>query len=282
MSTGIIALLATTPVSLATPHPSASTVVPTSSVVPAMGAPPELFALPVGAEMTGYRDTHAFTAKRLSTRPAAFLLSQFLTEVECAAVVEEATASGALHEAATNGRTSARKHCEITTIGMDSPMVRSITNEAARLLLTNEATSRPGSGCEDLHVLRYRPGGEYKPHYDASPSLPRALTILYYVNGEGATWFPFADEDSFDGGRAFDSRDAMTAHVAGLDPSSDGLRVEPTAPGDALAFYNFDASGAPDPYTLHAGLEVDEGRIKWIGAHFFIVPPYSLSREEGQ
>ena len=46
--------------------------------------------------------------------------------------------------------------------------------------------------------------------------------------------------------------------IATLDPATDGLRFEPTGPGDTLVFYNFDADGHNDPWSLHAGLEVDE------------------------
>ena len=122
-------------------------------------------------------------------------------------------------------------------------------------------------------MLRYSPGGEYKPHYDASPSAPRVLTVLYYLNGVGDIWFPFADDY---GEYDFGSREDILAHVATLNPDIDGLKVEPCAPGDALAFYNFDESArgwpAPDMRSLHAGLEVGEEETKWIGSHFFRVP----------
>ena len=245
-----------------------------SSTSPSLSiAPPELLSLPAGAEVTGYRSTHAFTAKRLSTQPAAFLLKNFLSDEECAAILAEAQASGGLHEATTSGETGARRHCEICCLSMQSDVVGSLSREAAGLLLTDEAKSIPGSGCEDLHVLRYSPGGEYKPHYDASSSAPRVLTVLYYLNGVGATWFPFADDY---GEYDFGSREDILAHVATLNPEIDGLKVEPCAPGDALAFYNFDESTrgwpAPDMRSLHAGLEVGEEETKWIGSHFFRVP----------
>ena len=47
---------------------------------------------------------------------------------------------------------------------------------------------------------------------------------------------------------------------------------EPSAAGDALVFYNFNEAGEPDPWTLHAGLPVEDSATKWIGSHFFNVP----------
>ena len=97
---------------------------------------------------------------------------------------------------------------------------------------------------------------------------PRVLTIIYYLNGVGATWFPLAD--SAEG--AFATHKEALSHVGSLDPARDGLRVEPASRGDALVFYNHDAHGQPDPLALHAGLEVEGEQVKWIGTHFFNVP----------
>ena len=88
---------------------------------------------------------------------------------------------------------------------------------------------------------------------------------------QGATWFPLAD-DPQGAERAFANPDGVVAHASALDPASDGLRIKPTAAGDALAFFNFDADGAPDPWALHAGLEVAANEEKWIGTHFFSHP----------
>lgn len=162
-----------------------------------LGAPVELAGLPVGLEVTGYRSTHAFTATRLSHRPTAFLLKNFLSPEECDALMAEAEASGDLQRAETSGRTDARKQCDICCLGMQSPVVAALTREAAGLLLNSEAAQMPGSGCEDLHVLRYDEGGEFLLHYDAV-SLPRVLTILYYLNGVGSTWFPLAVDSPHD------------------------------------------------------------------------------------
>jgi len=93
-------------------------------------------------------------------------------------------------------------------------------------------------------------------------------TVLYYLNGIGATWFPFADDQA---AVVSDHAEAL-AQAASLDPATDGLRVEPLSAGDALAFFNFDGGGNMEPLALHAGLEVAATETKWVGSHFFRVP----------
>jgi hypothetical protein len=56
------------------------------------------------------------------------------------------------------------------------------------VLLTDEAKSK--GWCEALQVVHYDgQGGKFDLHHDG---LGRSLTIIYYLNGVGNTWFPFA------------------------------------------------------------------------------------------
>ena len=99
---------------------------------------------------------------------------------------------------------------------------------------------------EGLQVLRYRPGAEYKPHYDyfdpAQPGTPsilrrggqRVATLVIYLNAPargGATVFPDA-----------------------------GLEVAPVK-GNAV-FFSYDRAD-PATLTLHGGAPVQEGE-KWV------------------
>ncbi len=99
---------------------------------------------------------------------------------------------------------------------------------------------------EQLIVLRYAPGQEYRPHRDYlgaeamerdRPSAGnRRRTICTYLNTPlegGATDFPTV-----------------------------GVRVEPEA-GRAVVFDSLDADGRPDADSLHAGLPVERGE-KWL------------------
>jgi prolyl 4-hydroxylase len=96
---------------------------------------------------------------------------------------------------------------------------------------------------EPLQILRYRAGGEYRPHFDSVPAFSnqRALTMLVWLNEDyqgGETWFN--------------------------EPQL-ALKGQP---GDAVLFRNIGADGRRDPKSAHAGLPVTAGEkmlaSKWI------------------
>jgi prolyl 4-hydroxylase len=96
---------------------------------------------------------------------------------------------------------------------------------------------------EPLQVLRYRPGQEYRPHFDALPTNEnqRVLTMLVYLNS------------GYSGGETYFTRAGLK--VAGKT-------------GDALLFRNAGPDGSPDPNAEHAGLPVSSGEkylaSRWI------------------
>jgi hypothetical protein len=109
---------------------------------------------------------------------------------------------------------------------------------------------------EQLIVLRYEPGQEYRPRRDYLP--PEAIerdrpaagnrqrTICAYLNTPlegGSTDFPTA-----------------------------GVRVEPEA-GRAVVFDSLDTAGRPDADSLHAGLPVERGE-KWLATLWLRERPY--------
>ena len=235
------------------------------------GVPSALAELPLHGELNGQRsDGRPFVLRRVSERPHAFLLEGFLSEEDCDALVASAKLAG-FEPAETTGKTQARRRCEVALLSPSQERVlASVQSDAARTLLSLEALQTPGGGVEELNVLRYQAGGEYRLHYDAMNN-PRVLTILYYLNGKGATWFPLADCPQ-GAARAFSDPRGVVIHASELDPATHGLRVKPGAAGDALAFFNFDDDGAPDPWALHSWLEVAPTEEKWIGTHFFNHP----------
>lgn len=114
---------------------------------------------------------------------------------------------------------------------------------------------------EVLAVLRYRPGEEYRPHFDAfdpethrrDPECirlgQRTETILTYLNDAftgGATDFPALPDT--------------------IEPQS----------GQCIAFHNLDTSGNCEPLTLHAGLPVERGE-KWLATLWFRERPGARS-----
>jgi prolyl 4-hydroxylase len=110
------------------------------------------------------------------------------------------------------------------------------------------ATGTPYENGEPLHVLRYSPGQEYKPHLDALPGVDnqRSVTALVYLNGGyqgGETVFP----------------------VLGLSAKGE--------PGDCLVFRNVHEDGRGDLRTRHAGAPVTGG-IKWLATRWIRQRPF--------
>ena len=112
----------------------------------------------------------------------------------------------------------------------------------------------PVSHAEPLGVLRYGLGQEYRPHYDYYSDdrhqAQRVATVFVYLNSVeegGGTDFP---------------------HI--------GMTVEPER-GKAVKFLNCDASGQPNPETLHAGLPVIRGE-KWLATLWFWDRPFEWFR----
>ena len=125
---------------------------------------------------------------------------------------------------------------------------------------------------EELQVVKYDGGGQFKVHHDSSMFHPRLLTALLYLNDvptvcQGGTWFPFAASR---GPQTQDQSDPTTIEEAIAmslqfqpDDSVNGTSVDglpglivTPKQGDAIIFFNHLLSGALDPLAVHAGLPV--------------------------
>jgi prolyl 4-hydroxylase len=135
------------------------------------------------------------------------------------------------------------------SVGFTWPLENPAVHALNRRLAAASGTA-VGQG-EPLQVLRYRPGGEYRPHFDAIPGFAnqRAMTILIWLNDDyegGETHFPTA-----------------------------GLKLK-GGPGDALLFRNTGPDGRPDPASGHSGLPVTAGEkliaSRWIRERPFEMP----------
>lgn len=120
--------------------------------------------------------------------------------------------------------------------------------------LNRRIAAASGTGVEQgefLQMLRYRPGQEYKPHFDAIPGFAnqRVLTMLVWLN------------DDYEGGETLFMKN--------------GRRLKGRA-GDALLFRNADDRGRRDEAAAHAGLPVTRGEkliaSRWIRARRFEPP----------
>lgn len=105
-----------------------------------------------------------------------------------------------------------------------------------------EASGTDRLNGEPVHILRYRPGQQYRPHFDAvnGAANQRILTAILYLN------------DDFGGGET--------------DFPQVGARVRPEK-GALLLFSNCLVGGQPDRMALHAGLPVTRGE-KWIATRW--------------
>ncbi|HEX8467507.1 MAG TPA: 2OG-Fe(II) oxygenase [Allosphingosinicella sp.] len=188
----------------------------------------------------------------LGTAPRAAACEGFMTAAECAwlrsagepalqpsAVVDPKSGRMVPHPVRSSDAAAFGVHSEDLVVNALNRRIAAVTG------------TRLDQG-EPLQLLRYRPGGEYKPHMDALPAEAnqRILTALLYLS------------DDYEGG---ETRFPRT-----------GLSYRGRA-GDALVFSNVAAGGRADPLSLHAGLPVASGTkylaSRWIRAERFTFPP---------
>lgn len=185
-------------------------------------------------------------ARQLSESPNVVLIPRLFTQQECdylarlaqpmlqAAVVEESAGIYERHP----GRTS---DSVAITWPIETPAVHALNRRIARATGTDVAQGEP------LQILRYRPGQEYKPHFDAIPGFDnqRILTCLVWLNA------------GYDGGETIF-----------LD---NGLEVKGDS-GDALLFRNAGSDGIRDERSAHAGRPVTRGE-KWLASRWIRQQP---------
>ena len=124
-----------------------------------------------------------------------------------------------------------------------TPMTEDLVIQAINHCIA-EASGTGYSWGEPLHVLRYQPGQQYRPHHDAHAFAPieqrRIATALMYLN------------DAYEGGET---------HFPEL-----GFRVR-GAVGDLLIFHNLTPDKEPDMRMMHAGLPILSGE-KWLATRW--------------
>lgn len=177
--------------------------------------------------------------------PRAVLIGGLLSDEECDGLIAAARPRMARSLTVQTQTGGEEVNPDRTSNGMffnrgESELMRRIEERIARLV------HWPVENGEGIQVLHYRPGAEYKPHYDyfdpAEPGTPAILrrggqrvgTVVMYLNNPvkgGGTTFPDA-----------------------------GIEVYPQK-GNAV-FFGY-ARAQPDTLTLHGGAAVVEGE-KWI------------------
>lgn len=112
---------------------------------------------------------------------------------------------------------------------------------------------------EPTNVLHYKPGEEYRPHFDfITPSEKHAMELK--VAGQRIVTLLIYLNDDFEGGET---------EFPELDWRFKGRT------GDALVFWNLTPEGEPDKRTRHAGLPPTRGE-KWLYSKWVRANPYPL------
>jgi prolyl 4-hydroxylase len=189
--------------------------------------------------------------ERLSERPDILRFPSLFTPEECRYLIEAAgpmLAPAVVIDPAT-GRQRPDPLRTADSVGFTPPL-----ETLAVQALNRRIAAASGTGFEQgepLQVLRYRPGGEYRPHLDAIPgfSNQRVATMLVWLN------------DGFEGGET------------GFPEAELTLRG---APGDSILFRNVGADGRQDRSANHAGLPVRSGEkwlaSRWIRERTYVAP----------
>lgn len=128
------------------------------------------------------------------------------------------------------------------TLPLENPAIHALNQRIAAASGTKAAQGEP------LQVLRYRAGGEYRPHFDAIPGFAnqRVMTMIVWLG------------EDYEGGETLFMKT--------------GAKLKGRT-GDALLFRNALPDGTRDPDSGHAGLPVIRGEkliaSRWIRARAF-------------
>lgn len=252
----------------------------TTRLYETVGAPPqETMGLPEHMHLMEVSDTfqHAnnVTVEKVSSRPPIFVLRNFLSPEECQEIMDSVSVSDMEQgQTASNHGEEQRKNSQVAWLDNDDgSVVQDAAKRAHDIFLGHQQLFHASRGVEPLQVVRYNEGGEYVLHQDGKR---RLLTVLYYLNGAGETWFPLAG-----GSDEICQLNRLTAlqKCEPLEPGRDGVLVScegrgtAIQQGDAVAFYNYFTDTSCDWDALHAGLPVSS--TKWIGNHFYRHVPFS-------
>ena len=275
-----------------------------------LGPPPRLADLAVGEQFGVQRSDHQkYTVERISDEPHAFILRNFLiAEEECGEIIQRAEDQG-MERAETKNEegSSSRQNCKVAWLS-SFPSEKQLVKDIRSLLIQEEVASSSDLMVELLQVLKYDEGGLYQIHHDGDP---RFLTVIYYLNGVGATWFPFATLGDWDPcndiptikgaedlrerfhrirqgeeGASMDVGEPMQPGVHGVivasrsmldseDIIAAGGRIIPIDKGDVLAFYNLEYAeedaGAPRESFRALHMGMPAEEEKIIANHWFRV-----------
>lgn len=166
-----------------------------------------------------------------------------ITEEECNHIIEKSRSQ--LAKSSIDAKNDIDTNVRKSDTAWLSPKNDKIVERVMRRCLQN--CDRPLRNCEKLQVVRYKPGGFYKPHYDNPKYLDRYGELDLKLNPRMYT-FIIALNDDYKGGATY---------FPNLDKRYKLQR------GDVLRFDNLNNYGFSSSHSLHCGEKVEEGE-KWI------------------
>jgi len=162
------------------------------------------------------------------------VIPNFLSGDEINHIKKEAESKLSTSTIAANGIIDKKtRDSETAWLELEDPIVNQVAKRCTGL------TDRPLRNCEKLQVLRYKPGGFYKPHQDTftdTDKKKRMYTIILALN------------DDYEGGET-------------VFPNLE--RKYKLKKGDALFFHTLDNYELKTSKALHGGAPVTSGE-KWI------------------
>lgn len=251
-----------------------------------------------------------FSVSKLSSSPHIYHFKDLISIGECIDLMNAAENVEQTHQEAAaimDGESncnsfktsSVRSNCIVSwlnNVSNGNSDVLAIPRElglvTGNILLTDEA--KKNGWCEPLQLVHYMEnGGKFDLHHDG---LRRGVTVLYYLNGVGNTWFPFANEDEILSTNDIKNRNDALQLVEkyGMKPGTHGVlaagknsqilktqlanggvdkeHIIEVNQGDAIAFYNYKTVNGEvvrDWNSFHAGLPTtEEEGEKFIANHW--------------
>jgi len=177
--------------------------------------------------------------------PRVVVMADFLSDEECDALRELAAPRLARSETVDNTTGGSEVNEARTSAGMffgrgESALIARIEQRIAALL------HWPVENGEGLQVLHYRPGAEYKPHYDYfDPAQPGSATILKRGGQRVGTVVMYLNTVEAGGGTTFPDVHLEVAPIKGH-----------------AVFFSYDRAD-PGSRSLHGGAPVRAGE-KWV------------------
>lgn len=170
------------------------------------------------------------------------LLNSVITRSECEEIIKTADASFTRSElVGVQGGTDDSRTSETAWIPKNHPIAQKILRRACEL------TGKSFENCEDLQVVRYRPGTYYRRHHDSCCEDSEACAEFEGRGGQRvATLLVYLNDDFTDGETHFPN------HNGGLK-----MKAEP---GSAIFFRPLGTNSARcHPRALHEGLPISSG-----------------------